>query len=269
MAIRERKASPHLAPRPFRRNRAARYTAAMSKLQRPWTVLPHDRIERLEDNLWVVEGDLPDMPMPLRRRMAVARLADGRLCIHNAIALDEDGMRDLEAWGRPALLIVPNGWHRLDAHAYKTRYPDLVVLAPRAMRRRVEAAVPVDGDYTAFPADPDVRLEHLDGLGAREGVLIVRSGLYRERTTLCFADALFNLSHLPGFWGFVYRLLGSSGGPRMTRLSRLALLKDERAFAAHLRRLAEIEGLSRLVVAHGNIIHQGAPEVLRAVADRL
>jgi hypothetical protein len=240
---------------------------AKSSLQRPWMVAPHDPLERLEDNLWAVQADIPDLQMPLRRRMTVARLADGRLVIHNAVALAEDAMRDLEAWGRPAILLVPNGWHRLDAFSYKTRYPQLQVFAPPGARAKVEQAVVVDQDYGAFPSDPDVRLEVLEGIRGAEGVLIVRSGLYRERTTLVFADTVFNQPHLPGFWGLVYRLLGSSGGPKVTPLFRTALVKDKKALRQHLLRLADAPGLARIIVAHGKVIGSDAAAVLRRVAD--
>ena len=64
---------------------------------RPWTVDRHDPIEKLAENLWEVEGDLPGMG--LRRRMTVVRLGDGRLVVHNAIALEESSQKQLEAWG--------------------------------------------------------------------------------------------------------------------------------------------------------------------------
>jgi len=51
-----------------------------------WTALPHGPIEKLEDNLWRVEGTLPKNP-PFKRVMTVVRLGDGRLVVHNAICL--------------------------------------------------------------------------------------------------------------------------------------------------------------------------------------
>src|SRR5690606_38404698 len=80
----------------------------------------HGPLERLEDNLWRVEGALPNMA--LRRVMTVVRMADGRLVIHSAIALPDELMAQIEAWGRPSYLLVPNAYHRLDAPAYKARY---------------------------------------------------------------------------------------------------------------------------------------------------
>ena len=75
-------------------------------MPRPWSVLPHRPIEKLQPNLWTVEADLPQGP--IKRRMGIARLADGRLVFLNAIALDEPSMVQIEAWGEPAFAIAGN-----------------------------------------------------------------------------------------------------------------------------------------------------------------
>jgi hypothetical protein len=139
----------------------------MAKASSEWKVLPHGPIERLADNLWWVRGSLPKMS--LKRVMTIARLADGRLVIHNAIALEELAMQQIERWGTPAFLVVPSGIHRLDAPAYKRRYPRLRVLAPKGARTKVAQVVPVDGTYEDFPDDPNVRFETLHGMNDLEG----------------------------------------------------------------------------------------------------
>jgi hypothetical protein len=73
-------------------------------------------IEKLTERLWRVEGAVPGMS--LKRTMTIAKCADGGLCIHSAIALDEGGMREIEAWGTPRHLVVPGVYHRLDAPGY-------------------------------------------------------------------------------------------------------------------------------------------------------
>jgi len=104
-------------------------------MPRPWTVLPHQPIEKLQENLWTVEASLPQGP--LRRRMGIARLGDGQLVFFNAIALDDASMKQIEAWGKPAFALTANGFHRLDLGSYKARYPGLRVLAAPAARKRI------------------------------------------------------------------------------------------------------------------------------------
>lgn len=234
-----------------------------------WKVLPHDPPAQIADNLWQVEGDLPDMP--LRRRMVVARLQSGDLVIHNAVALDDAGMAWLEGLGRPAVLVVPNGWHRLDAARFAARYPGVRVVCPPGARKRVEKVVPVSATYAdASRPDPDddtVTFAVLDGMKGAEGVMRVLSA---DGVTLVLNDAVFNLPHGKGFFWFVYgRLLGNAGGPKVTTLTRWFLVKDKRAFRAHLERLADTPDLRRIVVAHGDIVDGDAAGVLRRVAAAL
>lgn len=238
----------------------------MAKLHQEWTVLPHGPLERLAENLWRVEARLPDMP--LKRVMVVARMADGRLLIHNGIALEEPQMQQLEQLGEPAVMVVPNGWHRLDAPAFKGRYPDLRVLCPHGSRKRVEQAVAVDGILDDLEAGDDhtVQLFHLDGLKQREGALQVRS---EDGLTLVFNDLIFNLPHGKGIPGLVFRLMGSTGGPRISRIFRLMAVSDGRALRAHMERLAEIEELRRVIVSHGKMIDDDPAAVLRSVASTL
>ncbi len=64
----------------------------MAKCFTSWTVLPHDPAHKLAENLWCVEGIMPDAST--RRKMTVIRLLDGSLLFHNAIALEESAMKD-------------------------------------------------------------------------------------------------------------------------------------------------------------------------------
>jgi hypothetical protein len=227
-----------------------------------WTVLPHGPLEQVAENLWCVEGSLPDMP--LKRLMVIARTSSGGLVIHNAIALDEPAMRAVEALGAPSFLIVPNGWHRLDAKVYKERYPALQVFCPKGARARVSQVVEVSGSYADFPPDPDIRLEHIEGVGRAEGVLSVRSS---DGVSLAFGDLVFNQPHLPGLFGFIYRLMGSSGGPKVTFIFKMLAVKDRAAVREHLLRLAGTPDLRRVMVMHGERMTD--PALLRQVASTL
>ena len=102
----------------------------MAKAVDAWKVLAHEPLLRLSENLLWARGSLPGMS--LKRTMVVARRNDGKLVIHSGIALDDAGMAEIERFGSPAFLIVPNGGHRLDAPAYKKRYPSLRVFTPKA-----------------------------------------------------------------------------------------------------------------------------------------
>lgn len=191
--------------------------------------------------------------MSLKRVMAVAKRADGKLVIHSAIAMSEDEMRELEALGEPAYLIVPSKGHRLDAPRYKLRYPKLRVYAPRGGRTTVEEKVPVDGTYEDFPADDAVRLEMLHGVNDQEGAMIVTSS---DGVTVVLNDAVFNMDKKKDILGYLFTtLLGSAPGPRVSKLAKWMLVDDKAAFRSDLLRLAETKDLVRLMVAHENVAH--------------
>jgi hypothetical protein len=236
----------------------------MCSFNREWIVPDHKPIEKFDDRVWRVEA--PIEGKPLSRVMTIARRADDRLVLHSVIPLGDEAMAEIEAWGEPAFLVVPNAYHRLDAPAYKERYPHMEVLCPPGAVDAVGKAVEVDGVYEEFSDDEHVRLETLAGVDLAEGVMRVDG----DGTTLVFNDAIFNMPHVGGFQGFMLRYLtASSGGPRISRLTRWLLVDEASALAEELERYAEIEDLRRIIVSHHEVIDEDPSQVLRELADSL
>ncbi len=226
-------------------------------------ILPHGPLTKLEDGLWRVEGSLSGMP--LHRVMTVAKLASGDLVVHNAMMLADPAMKELDALGTVAYVIVPNAFHRLDAPAYKDRYPKAKFVCPKGARAKVEKVVPVDLVYEEFPKDARVALRTLKGVKDAEGVMIVTT---EGGTTLTFNDALFNMPHAPGFQGFIVKnVMGSSGGFKVTRLFRTMMLKDKAAFRADLEELAKTPTLKRIIVSHHETLEGDVAGELMRVAQ--
>lgn len=232
-----------------------------------WKVLPHGPILELEENLWAVTGEF-DIPFnPLKRVMTVARRDDGTLVLHGLMALDERTQREVEALGEIAHLVVPSGYHRLDAARYRARYPNAKMYAPAGSRGRVEKVTKVDGAYDAYPSDASTRLADVDGLAQREGALVVRS---KRGTTYVMNDALFNMPDATGLSGFVLKhVTQSTGGPRVSRTARIALVADRARYRAALEQIAGDESLRRVMVAHHVPIEGDVSGALRAVAAAL
>lgn len=216
-----------------------------------WLVREHGPILKLAENLWRVEGSLPGMS--LRRNMTVVRKANGALIIHSAIALEEGAQRELEGWGTPTYLLIPNHGHTLDAAAYKARYPALEIFTPRGGIRQVEekTKAPVDGGYEDFPSDDEVRLETLHGVNDGEGAMLVRS---RDGLTVVLNDCVFNMDRKRDVLGFLFTtVMGSAPGPRVSRLAKLLFIKDQAALRQDLLRLSELPDVQRLIVAHEKV----------------
>lgn len=238
----------------------------MAKAHTSWTVLKHGPIERLSDNLWRVKGALPGMS--LERVMTVVRRGDGSLLLHSPIAMGEAQQAELEALGPVAVLVVPNAGHRLDAPAYKLRYPSALVFCPPQARKAVEDVVPVDGTYLDYRDDGVVRFEVLDGVAEGEGALIVRSA---DGVSVVLNDVVMNMDKKKDLLGYFFTtVLGSAPGPRVSRLARLVYVKNQPALRAHLERLATLPGLVRLIVSHEKVAHGAdAAEALRRAATYL
>jgi hypothetical protein len=234
-------------------------------MPRPWTVLPHQPIEKLQENLWTVEASLPQGP--LKRRMGIARLASGQLVFLNAVALDEPSMKQIEAWGEPAFAIAPNAYHRIDLGAYKVRYPRLRVLAAPAARNRVGQIAAVDGWLELLPKDAGVVIEDVAGTKMGDVACTARAA---ARASLCFpGDVLMNVAPVRGFPGLLLHILGFIGALRVPRLIRWIGVKDRAALKAHLLRLADTPGLQHVFTCHGPVVSVDPSGALRKAAQTL
>lgn len=238
----------------------------MTTTNSAWNVLEHGSVEQLSENLWWVQGTIPKMS--LKRVMTVAKMQDSRLVLHSPIALSGSEMQQLEQWGSPGFILVPSGYHRMDAPAYKARYPLATVLAPRGSRSKVQEVLDVAGDYEAFPNDGAVRLSTLPGVSEREGVMLVESN---DGVTVVLNDVVMNMDRKSDVLGFLFTtLLGSAPGPRVSRLTKLVLVQDKKALRAELERLAALPRLVRLIVSHEKVAHGSeAAQALRMAASYL
>ena len=122
-------------------------------------------------------------------------------------------------------------------------------------------------DYEQYPADADVELSHIPGLGEAEGAMVVHSS---DGATLVLNDIIFNMPHQAGPIGWLMRhVTRSTGEPLISRIGRLLLVKDPHELRNWLLEQAERPDLRRLVVSHHEMVEQRPGEVLRRVAESL
>ena len=231
-----------------------------------WTVLPHGKLVQVDEGILTVVGEIHMPLMDLPRRMTVVRLADASLVVFSAIALDEDEMSALEAYGRPEVLIVPSDKHRLDAKTWKDRYPEIEVVAPDGARAKVEEVVPVDTAAPRFD-DPNVQFVTVPGTRGREAALVVRTP---NGTTLVLNDVVGNIRDAAGFGGWLLHLAGFAGKEaQVPAVVKMAVIDDTKALRTQLLQWAEIESLVRILVSHGSVIEENPRQVLRDLAASL
>ena len=175
-------------------------------------------------------------------------------------------MTNLEAYGRPAFLVVPSDKHRLDAKPWKNRYPTMQVVAPEGARAKVEDVVPVDTVAPQFD-DPNVQFVSVPGTRGHEAALVVRT---TNGTTLVLNDLVGNIRSEPGSRGWLLQLAGFAGKEaQIPRVVKMVMIKDANALRAQLTQWAEIESLKRILVSHGSPIEENPRQTLRDLASSL
>ncbi len=231
-----------------------------------WKVLPHGKLVQVDDDLLTVTGDLGMPLVDIPRRMTVVRLRDRRLVVYSAIALDDDEMAALEAFGRPAWLVVPSDHHRLDAKAWKDRYPALRVATPSGARAKVAETVPVDTSAPDF-GDPTVQFVTVPGTDGHESALVVQAA---AGTTLVVNDIVANIRGEHGFGGWLLRRMGFAGSePQIPATVRLMLVENTSALKEQLLVWADDPSLVRILVSHGEPIEHEPGHALRDLAASL
>jgi hypothetical protein len=222
-------------------------------------VFSYDPPRSLADNLWQVRGSLA---MGVPRNMTVYRLRDGRLVLYSVIAMHDEGMRQLEALGTPAFMVMPHDRHQMDAPFYKRRYPSLRVLAPEPGHER---NVPVDGDISELRAF-GIGAYPLPGTSYHEAVLElpVPNGI-----ALCTTELLGNASGVGGFLGFLLKLVGPPGGGfGVSRGVRWREVTDGARMRAWLAELAARDDVRMVLLGHGNPVTEDVKNQLRRASQQ-
>lgn len=231
-----------------------------------WKVLHHGAWEQLAPNLWQISGSLPNMALP--RNLVVVRIG-GDLLLHSVICLDEARMAELESFGKLRWMLVPNEGHRLDAPAFKRRYPDLQVIAPRNARAKVAEKVPVDADCEDALPPLGIRIHRPDGM--KDGYeLVYEVDLDGGGKALIVNDVLTNPIAVPGVGGAILGLLGPPGKKLgQPRIVRFFFGKDRAAFRGFVAKLASIDGVRVVTTSHGAPITSDCSAALNDAASRL
>lgn len=227
-------------------------------------VFPHSELVPLAANLWVVRGQFPGSPLP--RNMIVYRYGDS-LLLHSVVALDERSMRDLEALGKPSIMMIPNWDHYAHIVAFKRRYPELTVVCPAASRAKVEERLAVDATCEEFFPRHGMRFVAPPGMDPVEGVLELP--LEAGRVAIMMNDLITNVPHQPGLRGLLLRATGSSGRPRVIPIVRRRLKIERPVMRGYLEELARRRDVALLTTSHGDCVRSDVSTVIAAVARDL
>ena len=225
-------------------------------------IFPYSAPVQLASNLWQVTGSfgVPGVP----RNMTVVRTDDGELVLYSVIAMHADGMRALEALGRPAVMVIPHRRHQMDAPFYKQRYPSLRVLAAEPSRVRGVAVDGSPGELSRFGIEAYV----VPGNTHEDTVL---DAPIQGGRVLCVCETLSNVTPPKGLAGVVLKMFGPRGGSGfgVARAVRLREIRGRDVLRTWLREQAQRSDLRQLLFGHGAAISKEIPAKLRSAADRV
>ncbi len=222
-------------------------------------IFPHGKPEEFAPGLWQVRGTLK---IPLVRKMVIHRLPSGGLLLHSVVAMDDEGLRALEALGRPEVMVIPHPMHTMDAPFYAKRYPDLKIIAPDDAVTRLGGRVKAHPSAEEELPQHDIRAHRVPGMKYTEIVLDVPSGGGRA---LLFTD----LVGQGDVKGFAMRLLGPPRGAGIARIVRWRQIGDKAQVAGFLRKAGETPDLRAVMGAHSNPVTTDAAAFLHAAAAQL
>jgi len=236
-------------------------------------IKPHGPIRELyPGKLWSVEGTF-GKKNDGKRNMVVYKLNSGGLLCHSVVTLNKEGMDQLEALGKPELLIVPNGQHAIDSVVWKIRYPEAIIACPSIMKDILEKKK-VGLHFNESTDDLSkygITSHVVDGMKTSGGFGIGGERCYEVKLSesehaLIFTDYLFNLTNNSGITKLVF---GSTF--EVPRLIRWSVVTDKVKLKGWLTRMSENSSstLKVITVAHGDPVIENAAARLKEAALKL
>lgn len=228
----------------------------------------------LGEDIWIVDGPVIDFyRIPFPTRMTVIRLANGDLFLHSPIAWTPELAAELEALGTIRHLVSPNWIHYAYIGEWAAQYPEALSWASPGVRARAESRnveIAFDRDLQDRPdADWAAEIDQLIVHGSKVHTEVVF--FHRKSSTLVLTDLIENMhgSDLP-FWirpfAWMAGILAPHGKMPLDIWMSFSGNRDKLRQA--LTRMLDWQP-TIVVLAHGDILRENAPQRLREGFRRL
>lgn len=219
---------------------------------------------QVADDVWVVHRPLRFFGVEVGTRMTIVRLRDGGLWLHSPVAIDDPLASAIEALGPVRHIVAPNKLHHLFAGDARSRFADARLhLAPGLAAKRPDLDGTPLGPDASPPWGSQIEVHHVAGLRVL-GELVF---FHPASETLIVSDLAFNIGP-DAPWGTRQfgRLTGTYGKLGCPLDMRLLFIADRDAFAGSLQSIRRWP-FSRIVLAHGDIVTEGATAAFDAAFD--
>jgi len=222
-------------------------------------------MQQIAENLWEAETPIRFGFIPLRHRMTVIRLRDGRLVLHSPAKLTDGVVQDLNGRGEVAAVIAPSWWHDLWLKQWRNAYPSVpIYAAPALIKPGSIEMIPLDG--TTTPWNGELEQTHVRGLGLW---LDEYAFFHPASRSLIVADLLLSPSESdpPLTRWFSNIFVGRVPGCVFPRLYRPAITNRE-AFRDSVSHISAWD-FDRIIPGHGAIVESNGKAVFLAAFSRM
>lgn len=226
---------------------------------------PHDPIEEIFPNLFMVRGSIPlNAMMGICRNMAIVR-HDGELTLVNPLRLDAGEERELEKLGAVKRILRLGPMHGIDDPYYVARY-GAELWAPGDSEIYPEPAPDVRFGAGAAPPFPDAEFFCFEDALQPEAALLVR----RHGGVLFTCDAIQHYGDYRYCSLFARLMMPLIGFPKTTIVGPMWLkmmTPEDGSLRDDFRRLLNLD-FDHLLSAHGSLLSGGAHEAVERAVEK-
>jgi len=222
-------------------------------------------LERFGDDIWIASGPVvTSMAFRYPTRMAVIRLAGGKLFIWSPVALSPDIRAEVDALGEVSFIIAPNSLHYVFLKDWNAVWPRAALYAAPGVRERCK-----DLTFAGDLGDeaPAAWSGEIDQAPVRGNLITTEVVFFHASSgTVLFTDLIqhFRPGWFKGLQAFIAKLDGMTGvEPQVPRKFRTAFTNRKAARAS----LARIRAwpARQVLMAHGEPVRaDGRAFVTRA-----
>lgn len=236
------------------------------KVTRYGPAYPHDPIEQIADEVFMVRGSIKMSALAtITRNMAIVR-HDGKLSLINPIRLSTEGEKQLRELGKVAHVVRLGPMHGVDDPYYVDTFkaefwcqPGGTTYPEPAIDRELQAGGPLPF--------PNVELFCFKGTLQPESLLLVNAG----KGLLLGCDSIQNYGDYRFNNWLMRMLMPLIGFPRTTIIGPMWLklmTADSAVLRADFERLCALD-FDALLSAHGSFLASGASAAVQAAFDKV
>lgn len=233
-------------------------------------VYPHDPIEEIQPDVYMVRGSIKLNPLlSITRNMAIVR-HEGELTLVDPIRLAPDEEKRLEELGSVKRVLRLGSLHGVDDAYYVDRY-GAELWAPGVSQAYPEPKPTLEWDESTPLPFPEAELFRFQGLKQPEGALLLKRDSSGQKGLLFTCDAIQHYGDHSHCNLLARMVLPFVGFPKTTIVGPIwvKLMTPEGAsLESEFRRLLALD-FDQLLSAHGTLLEAGAHQACERAVDKM